>query len=83
MSVMHSYVYCTPLSDAMIQQTIRTEFADATCLTVAHRLNTIMDSDKVLVMEQGRAAEYDSPQNLLANDSSMFYALVTDWENSH
>lgn len=41
-----------------------------------------MDSDKVLVMEQGTAAEYDSPQNLLANDQSMFYALVSNWENS-
>ena len=70
-------------TDAVIQQTIRSEFAHATCLTVAHRLNTIMDSDKVLVMDDGVAAEYDTPANLLANENSMFYALVSNWENSH
>ncbi|KAJ1439399.1 pdr transporter [Ochromonadaceae sp. CCMP2298] len=69
-------------TDAVIQQAIRTEFAHATCLTVAHRLNTIMDSDKVLVMDQGIAAEYDSPANLLADKNSMFYSLVQNWENS-
>eukprot|EP00600_Ochromonadales_sp_CCMP1393_P017669 CAMPEP_0175031920 /NCGR_PEP_ID=MMETSP0005-20121125/21113_1 /TAXON_ID=420556 /ORGANISM="Ochromonas sp., Strain CCMP1393" /LENGTH=1650 /DNA_ID=CAMNT_0016292283 /DNA_START=12 /DNA_END=4964 /DNA_ORIENTATION=+ len=69
-------------TDAVIQQAIRTEFAHATCLTVAHRLNTIMDSDKVLVMDQGVAAEYDSPSNLLADDTSMFYSLVSNWESS-
>jgi ABC-type bacteriocin/lantibiotic exporter with double-glycine peptidase domain len=47
-----------------------------------YRLNTIMDSDKVLVMDNGVAAEYDTPQNLLADESSMFYALVSNWENS-
>ncbi|CAB0034970.1 unnamed protein product [Trichogramma brassicae] len=43
-----------PQTDALIQKTIRTKFAPCTVLTVAHRLNTIMDSDKVLVMDQGR-----------------------------
>mmetsp|Transcript_9777 Transcript_9777/g.10517 ORF Transcript_9777/g.10517 Transcript_9777/m.10517 type:complete len:479 (+) Transcript_9777:1-1437(+) len=70
-------------TDAAIQKAIRTEFADATCLTVAHRLNTIMDSDKVLVMDAGHVAEFDTPQRLLENESSMFYALVSNWENSH
>ena len=69
-------------TDAIIQRTIRTEFADATCLTVAHRLNTILDSDMVLGMDAGLAAEYDTPQNLLANENSMFYSLVSNWENS-
>ncbi len=46
------------------------------------RLNTIMDSDKVLVMDDGVAAEYDTPANLLANPNSMFFALVNNWENS-
>ena len=45
-----------PQTDALIQKTIRTKFASCTVLTVAHRLNTIMDSDKVLVMDRGRMA---------------------------
>jgi ATP-binding cassette subfamily C (CFTR/MRP) protein 4 len=43
-----------PQTDSLIQRTIRTKFAPCTVLTVAHRLNTIMDSDKVLVMDKGR-----------------------------
>lgn len=45
-----------PQTDALIQRTIRTKFASCTVLTVAHRLNTIMDSDKVLVMDKGHMA---------------------------
>jgi ATP-binding cassette subfamily C (CFTR/MRP) protein 1 len=69
-------------TDAIIQRTIRSEFAHATCLTVAHRLNTILDSDKVLVMDQGRAAEFATPADLLHDESSLFYALVANWEQN-
>jgi ATP-binding cassette, subfamily C (CFTR/MRP), member 1 len=62
-------------TDAMIQTVIRTAFATATCLTVAHRLNTIMDSDYILVMADGKAAEFDTPNNLLAK-GGMFKDLV-------
>jgi len=70
-------------SDAAIQKTVRTEFANATCLTVAHRLNTILDSDRVLVMSDGVAAEFDTPQNLLTDESSVFYSLVNSNNSSN
>lgn len=69
-------------TDAAIQKTIREEFAYATCLTVAHRLNTILDSDKVMVMDKGKVIEYDSPQSLLSNPQSSFYSLVENWESA-
>lgn len=62
-------------TDAFIQKVLRTEFGNATTITVAHRLNTIMDSDLILVMADGRAAEFDTPKNLLGR-KSMFRDLV-------
>jgi ATP-binding cassette, subfamily C (CFTR/MRP), member 1 len=49
-------------TDAAIQEMIRENFRDATVLTIAHGLNTIMDSDRVLVLDDGRVAEYHSLQ---------------------
>jgi len=48
------------------------------CSQIAHRINTIMDSDMVLVMSDGKVAEYDAPEKLLENHSSLFYALVEE-----
>ena len=62
-------------TDAAFQKTIRTEFKEATCITVAHRINTIMDSDYVLVMSDGKAAEFDSPSALMKQDG-LFRELV-------
>ncbi|KAL6254634.1 hypothetical protein P5V15_013941 [Pogonomyrmex californicus] len=67
-----------PHTDALIQRTIRKKFATCTMLTVAHRLNTIMDSDKVLVMDKGHMAEYDHPHLLLQNSHSQFTLLVKE-----
>ncbi|CAH1101572.1 unnamed protein product [Psylliodes chrysocephalus] len=67
-----------PQTDALIQKTIRTKFANCTVLTVAHRLNTIMDSDKVLVMDQGTVAEFDHPHILLQNENGIFSKMVED-----
>lgn len=63
-------------TDATIQHMIRENFSEATVLTIAHRLNTIMDSDRVLVLNDGSVAEYDSPQQLLNNEQSQFKAMV-------
>lgn len=65
-------------TDSLIQATIRTEFADCTILTIAHRLNTIMDSTRVLVLDHGQVAEFDSPSVLLKKKQSRFYALAKD-----
>ncbi|CAG9814465.1 unnamed protein product [Phaedon cochleariae] len=67
-----------PQTDALIQKTIRRKFADCTVLTVAHRLNTIMDSDKVLVMDVGTMVEFDHPHLLLQNQRGAFYKMVVE-----
>jgi len=69
-------------TDRLIQQTIRQEFKDRTTLTIAHRIQTIMDSDRILVLEKGRLAEYDTPQNLLSRPDSIFASLAAKPDNS-
>ncbi|XP_060519010.1 probable multidrug resistance-associated protein lethal(2)03659 isoform X2 [Cylas formicarius] len=65
-----------PQTDALIQQTIRRKFNDCTVLTIAHRLHTVMDSDKVLVMDAGTMKEFDHPFNLLQNKNGVLYSMV-------
>ncbi|KAG8337592.1 Canalicular multispecific organic anion transporter 1 [Homalodisca vitripennis] len=65
-------------TDDLIQATIRREFRECTVLTIAHRLNTIMDSDRVLVLDKGLIKEFDSPQNLLKSTSTIFYGMAKD-----
>ncbi|KAH8298106.1 hypothetical protein KR018_006856, partial [Drosophila ironensis] len=66
-----------PQTDALIQATIRNKFRECTVLTIAHRLHTIMDSDKVLVMDAGRAVEFGSPYELLTeSESKVFHGMV-------
>ena len=52
-------------TDDLIQETIRREFAQSSVLTIAHRLNTIMDYDRIMVLDKGQLREFDTPQNLL------------------
>lgn len=65
-----------PRTDALIQQTIREKFKHCTILTVAHRLNTVMDSDKILVLDAGRLIEYDAPYILLQDPDGHLSNLV-------
>lgn len=67
-----------PATDALIQKTIRQKFKSCTVLTIAHRLNTIMDSNKVLVMDHGKAIEFDHPYVLLKNEQSHFTSMVKE-----
>ena len=60
------------------QATIRSEFHDCTIITIAHRLNTIMDSDKVVVLSDGHLAECDTPQNLLGREDSVFHSMAKE-----
>ncbi|KAH0624906.1 hypothetical protein JD844_032807, partial [Phrynosoma platyrhinos] len=63
-------------TDNLVQATIRKEFHNCTVLTIAHRLHSIMDSDRVLVLDSGRIAEFDSPDRLL-QQKGMFYEMVS------
>ncbi|XP_043408329.1 ATP-binding cassette sub-family C member 2 isoform X2 [Chelonia mydas] len=64
-------------TDHLIQTTIQSEFANCTVLTIAHRLHTIMDSNRVMVLQAGRIVEYDSPERLL-QQQGLFSAMAKD-----
>uniref|UniRef100_A0A8C4MFN1 Multidrug resistance-associated protein 1 n=1 Tax=Equus asinus asinus TaxID=83772 RepID=A0A8C4MFN1_EQUAS len=64
-------------TDDLIQATIRTQFESCTVLTIAHRLNTIMDYNRVLVLDKGMVAEFDSPANLIAA-RGIFHGMARD-----
>lgn len=64
-------------TDAVIQQSLRTELrSDVTVITVAHRLQTIMDYDKIMVLDAGRLVEFDTPRALLQKKDGLLYTLV-------
>ncbi|KAL1539627.1 Multidrug resistance-associated protein 5, variant 3 [Salvia divinorum] len=68
-------------TDNLIQKIIRSEFKDCTVCTIAHRIPTVIDSDMVLVLSDGRVAEYDTPARLLEDKSSMFLKLVSEYSS--
>ncbi len=62
-------------TNAAVQEVLHKHFSDRTIFTIAHRLDTIIDSDRILVMNAGVVAEYDTPESLLADPESIFYEL--------
>lgn len=64
-------------TDQLIQETIKTAFVDLTVLTIAHRLNTIIEADKILLMDGGKLIEFEEPIKLLDDKQSSFYNLVS------
>ncbi|KAM7495633.1 hypothetical protein LguiB_030242 [Lonicera macranthoides] len=66
-------------TDNLIQQTLRRHFADSTVITIAHRITSVIDSDMVLLLDNGLIEEYDTPTNLLENKSSSFAKLVAEY----
>lgn len=65
-------------TEALLQQSIRTEFKHATVLTIAHRVHTILESDRVIVMDKGQIGEFDSPSKLLSRPTSLFSQLMAE-----
>ncbi len=65
-------------TDAIIQSTIRAMAQQSTIITIAHRINTIFDYDRILVLDGGKVAEFDTPQSLLNNRRSVFYSLAKE-----
>uniref|UniRef100_A0A7S4RSI7 Uncharacterized protein n=1 Tax=Ditylum brightwellii TaxID=49249 RepID=A0A7S4RSI7_9STRA len=63
-------------TDEFVQKMLRSQFRDTTLLTIAHRLNTVIDYDTVLVIEDGKVAELGSPKSLLENKDGKFTAMV-------
>mmetsp|Transcript_24977 Transcript_24977/g.28657 ORF Transcript_24977/g.28657 Transcript_24977/m.28657 type:complete len:195 (-) Transcript_24977:38-622(-) len=68
-------------TEKTIQKLIKSEFRHSTVITVAHRLNTIIKSNKVLVLDYGKAIEFDKPQKLMKDPNSAFYSLLKEFNN--
>jgi ABC-type multidrug transport system fused ATPase/permease subunit len=63
-------------TDLLIQESIRNEFTNTTLLVIAHRLSTVSDFDKILVMKDGMNAEFGSPRELLEKEEGLFKGMV-------
>lgn len=69
-------------TDSLIQKTIRTKFKDCTVLTIAHRLNTVMDSDIIIVMEAGEVVEFGQPHELLQKPEGYLNKMVRETDKN-
>jgi ABC-type multidrug transport system fused ATPase/permease subunit len=65
-------------TDTLIQRSIREEFSDSTLMVIAHRLSTIADFDKILVLDDGKVAEFGTPKDLIEINGGIFRGMVTE-----
>ncbi|XP_071390037.1 ATP-binding cassette sub-family C member 5-like isoform X2 [Centroberyx affinis] len=68
-------------TDALVQETLRSSFQHCTTLTIAHRLHTVLNCHRVMVLNQGQVVEFDEPSKLLANENSRFCSMLAAVEN--
>merc|ERR1712032_1567895 len=76
------FVVLDAATAAAIQRAIRRCFKGASSLTIAHRLDTILDSDRIMVMDAGQIAELGTPEGLRKREDGIFRSLVCQWEKS-
>ena len=69
-------------TDRKIQAVIREEFGARTMLMIAHRIETVLECDKIMVLSRGDLVEFDSCANLLANNKSLFFSLYEESRRS-
>ena len=69
-------------ADTRIQDLIRSEFSETTVLTIAHRLATISEYDRIMVLDEGRLVEFDAPSVLLQNPNSRYAQMVQAAQSS-
>ncbi len=69
------------VTEETILESIKENFKDCTMITIAHRLKTIVGSDRILFMDQGKVAEFGSPKELLKNKNSLFFSLWKEYES--
>ncbi|KDO34872.1 hypothetical protein SPRG_00932 [Saprolegnia parasitica CBS 223.65] len=65
-------------TDAKLQRVLRSEFKEATVLTIAHRLDTVLDANRIMVLDAGRVVQFGSPMSLIARGEGHFYHLVKE-----
>ena len=70
-------------TEGIIYKAMNTSFRNSTVITIAHRLNTVVNSDKILVLEGGQLKEYDHPQRLLSNPDSFFAQLYNEYQKEN
>lgn len=64
-------------TEEIIQQAIHDFLSGSTILTIAHRIKTILNYDKILVLKEGKVEEFDTPKNLIKNKNSLFFQLYS------